>query len=68
VSYARGVDLLLAVGHVFVALTLLTLVQLLRFVLRFLRDAVEMEPGGSFGWQFGGLGERRGRHRSQAAR
>jgi hypothetical protein len=54
------VDFLLAAGLVVVALMLLALVQLVRFALRFLRDEVEMEPGGSFGRQL----VRRGEHDS----
>jgi hypothetical protein len=50
-AYTRAVDLLLVVGLVFLAFMLLALVQFFRFALRFLRDEVEMEPGGSFGRQ-----------------
>lgn len=41
----------MVIGIVFVVLFALALIQFVRFVLRFLRDEVEMEPGGSFGKQ-----------------
>ena len=45
-----------------VALMVVALIQFSRFALRFLRDEVEMEPGGSFGKQLG----RRARRRSSS--
>ena len=48
-------------GLVFVALMVVALIQFSRFALRFLRDEVEMEPGGSFGKQFGRRDKRRSR-------
>lgn len=47
-------DAFVVIGVIAVAVLALSLIQLVRFGLRFWRDEVEMEPGGSFGKQLRG--------------
>lgn len=44
-------DALVIIGVVAVALLILAVIQMIRFMLKFWRDEIEMEPGGSYGKQ-----------------